>query len=92
MGLLAAVLVWTLAGMTWRGVPLGGAFCIVATLCLTSLEEASQVVIPGRTFSWIDLAYSWSGILLLGGFAALIRRRGAGTAVSEDAAAPERTS
>ena len=77
MGLLAMVLVWAFAGTTWRGFRLTGVTCLAATLLLVSLEETSQLIIPGRTFSWLDLAYSWAGVLVLGGLvAALTRRRG----------------
>ena len=87
MGLLAAVLVWALSGTTWRGYRLTSAVCLAATLLLVSLEEASQLAIRGRTFSWLDLAYSWAGVLVLGGFAAiLVRRR-----MTRDAIAARRT-
>lgn len=75
MGLLAAVLIWAFAGSTWRGFRLTGAVCLVAMLFLVSLEEASQLAIPGRVFSWLDLAYSWAGVLVLGGLAAILARR-----------------
>lgn len=75
MGLLAAVLVWALSGTSWRGYRLTSAVCLTATLLLVSLEEASQLAIPGRTFSWLDLAYSWAGVLVLGGLAAILVRR-----------------
>ncbi len=75
MGLLAVVLVWAFAGSSWRGFRLTGAVCLASTLLLVSLEEASQLVIPGRIFSWIDLAYSWAGVLVLGGLAAVVAHR-----------------
>lgn len=75
MGLLAAVLIWAFAGTSWRGYRLNGTACLAATLLLVSLEEASQIAIPGRIFSWLDLAYSWAGVLVLGGLAATLARR-----------------
>lgn len=80
MGLLAAVLVWSLAGTSWRGFRLTSAVCLGATLFLVSLEEASQLAIPGRTFSWLDLTYSWAGVIVLGGLAAALTRRRAARA------------
>lgn len=81
MGLLAAALVWSLAGTTWRGRRLSGLLCLAGTTVLVSLEEASQLIIPGRTFSWLDLAYSWAGVLVLGGLTVFLTRHR--TAASE---------
>jgi len=81
MGLLAAVLVWALAGSTWRGVRVTSAMCVAVTLLLVSLEEVSQLAIRTRAFSWLDLAYSWAGVLVLGGLAAALVRRRARAAI-----------
>lgn len=82
MGLLAAVLVWALAGSNWRGIRLTAPLCLAATLLLVSLEEVTQLAIPGRTFSWLDLAYSWAGVFVLGGLTAvLVRGRTARAAI-----------
>jgi len=76
MGLLAAALVWALAETSWRGRRLTAFGCVTGTLLLVSLEEVSQLALPTRTFSWLDLAYSWAGVLVLGGLAgALVRYR-----------------
>jgi VanZ family protein len=69
MGLLAAVLVWALAETNWRGHRLTALGCLAGTLLLVTLEEVSQLALPTRTFSWLDLAYSWAGVLVLGGLA-----------------------
>jgi VanZ family protein len=83
MGLLAFILVSSLTGTRWREYRLGASACLGLTLLLVSLEEASQLFIPSRTFSWLDLAYSWAGVLVLGGLAAaLVRRRRAKAAAS----------
>lgn len=78
MGLLAAALVWAFADLSWRGHRLGVLGSLVGTLLLVSLEEASQLALRTRTFSWLDLAYSWAGVLVLGGLAgAFVRYRAA---------------
>jgi VanZ family protein len=71
MAVLALVLVLALAGLTWRGLRFGPLACIAATLVLVTAEEVSQLAIPGRTFSWLDLAYSGAGVLAGGGLATL---------------------
>jgi polysaccharide biosynthesis protein VpsQ len=48
--------------------------CLVIA-ALVTLEEFSQIFIPGRTFSLLDLAANYSGIFLFGELADALRRR-----------------
>jgi len=72
MGLLAFVVVLALAGGRRR---IGALVAVAGTLLLVSVEEASQLLLSGRTFSWLDLASSWAGVLTFGTLAAVIVRR-----------------
>lgn len=62
MAALTLVVVLALSGSAWRGSRLGSAWWLTAVFLLVTAEEVSQLAIPGRTFSWLDLAYSWAGV------------------------------
>lgn len=85
MTLLALVLVVALAGATWRGRRIGTGLCVAGTLLLVTIDEVSQLAIPGRTFSWLDLAYSWAGVLLGGAVGGLWLRGRTSRPVADDA-------
>lgn len=57
--------------------PLGVVPCTALLLVAVTLEELSQKLIPTRTFSLVDLAASYAGILAFAGLAAWIQSRGA---------------
>lgn len=64
IGLLALLLN---IALRWRRVRLAGLAVLVGSLVVgicTTLEECSQIWIPGRTFDWGDLAANWTGVLL----------------------------
>lgn len=64
IGLLALALNHALA---WRRLRLAGFGLFLGSVLIglgTTLEEFSQIWIPGRTFDWGDLAANWTGVLL----------------------------
>lgn len=71
MGLCTLVVVLSLGGTAWRGRRVGAWWLVAAALVVSAVEEIAQRWIPGRNFSWLDLAYSWAGVLVFGTLAAL---------------------
>ncbi|REJ77087.1 MAG: hypothetical protein DWQ30_15455 [Acidobacteria bacterium] len=82
MGLLGAALVVATRGRSFFGRSLGGPVVLAGAAVLVGLDEALQLVVPGRAATWEDLQASWLGIAVLGGGAwlgCLLVERLAGT-------------
>lgn len=74
MGFLALALVLGLSPLVMRRLSLGIVPSLVLTLVLVTLDEILQIFAPSRTFSLVDLAWSYGGVLVFGLLGALLRR------------------
>lgn len=72
MGLMAFVVSLGFSSSRLWGRRLGAIGCTLLVVAVVTLEEASQALIPTRSFSLRDLLASYGGIVLAGLLAALI--------------------
>lgn len=73
-GVLTVLVVLGLSRSRFRGRSAGPLVCLLLTTLLVTLEEFTQLAIPTRTFAWLDLGYSYAGILVFGLVALLMMR------------------
>lgn len=67
MGSFSAALVVATRGLrAVRSRPLGGVWVLLFAVVLVSVDEAIQILIPGRAATWSDLGASLAGIAVLG--------------------------
>jgi VanZ family protein len=73
MGLMALALVLGLSPRVGARFSLPVLLCIALALVLVTIEEVVQRSLPTRAFSWMDLAFSYGGILCFGLAGGVIR-------------------
>jgi VanZ family protein len=66
MGLLSFFMVLGFSSLTTHGRQIGPTVSMTAVALLVTLDEIIQLVIPSRTFSLGDLAWSLAGVLVFG--------------------------
>ena len=71
MGSVSLAVVIGLSSVVVLGRPLGVLGTLTLVLVFVTLEEVSQMLIPGRNFSLADLFASYAGVLSLGALGGL---------------------
>ena len=69
MGIFAFLATWVLKAMTFTVGPIKFPLGALIVLSIVVLEEASQIYIPTRNFSFLDLSADILGIVIFGYFA-----------------------
>lgn len=71
MGGLSFLLNRWLSGMSWYGERMLVSNVTVILLVLVTVDEFSQILLPSRTFSLLDLACNYGGVICFGVLAVL---------------------
>ena len=74
-GVLSYAVVAGFSEAPFRGRTAGPLLCLVVTTLLVTFEEITQLAIPTRHFTLLDLGCSYAGILVFGLAAILMLRR-----------------